>query len=81
MAKLAAHRLIGEARERDGLHLSSAILFNHESPRRPPQFVVRAVTAGGGADQPAAAQERLTLGDLDAVRDWSAARDIVAGCA
>jgi len=77
-AKLAAHLLIGEARERDGLHLSSAILFNHESPRRPPQFVVRRVTRAA-ARISLGLQERLTLGDLDAVRDWSAARDIVAG--
>ena len=77
-AKLAAHLLIGAARERDGLHLSSAILFNHESPRRPPQFVVRRVTRAA-ARISAGLQERLTLGDLDAVRDWSAARDIVAG--
>ena len=77
-AKLAAHLLIGAARERDGLHLSSAILFNHESPRRPPQFVVRRVTRAA-ARISVGLQERLTLGDLDAVRDWSAARDIVAG--
>ena len=76
--KLAAHLMIGTARERDGLHLSSAILFNHESPRRPPQFVVRRVTRAA-ARISAGLQERLTLGDLDAVRDWSAARDIVAG--
>ena len=75
-AKLAAHLLIGAARERDGLHLSSAILFNHESPRRPPQFVVRRVTRAA-ARISGGLQERLTLGDLDAVRDWSAARDIV----
>ena len=77
-AKLAAHRLIGEARERDGLHLSSAILFNHESPRRPPQFVVRRVTRAA-ARISLGLEQRLTLGDLDAVRDWSAATDIVAG--
>jgi GDPmannose 4,6-dehydratase len=77
-AKLAAHRLIGAARERDGLHLSSAILFNHESPRRPPQFVARRVTRAA-ARISLGLQQRLTLGDLDAVRDWSAARDIVAG--
>jgi len=77
-AKLAAHRLIGAARERDGLHLSSAILFNHESPRRPPQFVVRRVTRAA-ARISLGLEERLPLGDLDAVRDWSAATDIVAG--
>ena len=77
-AKLAAHLLIGQARERDGLQLSSAILFNHESPRRPPQFLARRVTRAA-ARISLGRQERLTLGDLDAVRDWSAARDVVAG--
>ena len=54
VAKLAAHQLVGLLRERDGLHLSSAILFNHESPRRQPQFLSRKVTARRGRDQPRA---------------------------
>ncbi len=76
-AKLAAHCLIGEGR-RDGLHLSSAILFNHESPRHSPRFVARRITLAA-ARISAGLQDRLTLGDLDAVRDWSAAVDVVAG--
>ena len=44
--KLAAHQLVGLARAHAGLHLSSAILFNHESPRRPPQYVTRRVARG-----------------------------------
>ena len=43
-AKLAAHQLVGLIRAHDGLHLSSAILFNHESPRRQPEFLSRKVT-------------------------------------
>src|ERR1019366_8854348 len=42
-AKLAGHQLVGLLRAHDGLHLSSAILFNHESPRRNPQFLSRKV--------------------------------------
>jgi len=78
VAKLAAHQLVGLMRERDGLHVSSAILFNHESPRRHPQFLSRKVTAAAAAIS-LGRQGELVLGDLAAVRDWSAARDVVAG--
>jgi GDPmannose 4,6-dehydratase len=77
VAKLAAHRLVGAYRER-GLHASSGITFNHESPRRPERFLPRKVTRGAAAI--ALGQEReLALGSLDAVRDWSAAQDVVRG--
>jgi GDPmannose 4,6-dehydratase len=79
-AKLAAHRLVVQARERDGLHASSAILFNHTSPRHSPRFLARRV-AIGAARIAAGLERRLVLGDLDAVRDWSAAVDVVAGLA
>jgi GDPmannose 4,6-dehydratase len=78
VAKLAAHQLVGLLRAHNCLHLSSAILFNHESPRRQPQFLSRKVTAAAAAIS-LGRQDELTLGDLDAVRDWSAARDIVGG--
>jgi len=78
VAKLAAHQLIGLLRVHNGLHLSSAILYNHESPRRHPQFLSRKVTAAAAAIS-LGRQDELWLGDLDAVRDWSAARDVVAG--
>jgi GDPmannose 4,6-dehydratase len=78
VAKLAAHQLAGLARARHGLHVSSAILYNHESPRRRPQFVTRKVARAAAAIS-LGREQRLTLGDLDAVRDWCAARDVVAG--
>jgi GDPmannose 4,6-dehydratase len=78
ICKLAVHQLVGLARERDGLHASSAILFNHESPRRDPTFISRKVTRGVAEIKLGRATE-LVLGDLAATRDWSAARDIVRG--
>jgi GDPmannose 4,6-dehydratase len=78
IAKLAAHQLVGVLRARHGRFLVSAITFNHESPRRPERFLPRKVTAGVAAIA-AGQAETLTLGDLDAVRDWTHARDVVAG--
>lgn len=78
VAKLAAHQLVGLARERHGLHASSAILFNHESVRRPAHFVTRKVTRAAAAIR-LGLEDELVLGDLEAVRDWSAATDVMAG--
>jgi GDPmannose 4,6-dehydratase len=78
IAKLAAHELVGAMRERDGLHASSGITYNHESERRPEQFVSRRITRGAAAIALGLERE-LTLGDLEAVRDWSFAGDIVRG--
>jgi GDPmannose 4,6-dehydratase len=78
IAKLAAHQLVGALRTREGLHASSGITFNHESERRPEQFVSRRITRAAAAIS-LGLQEQLTLGDLDAVRDWSFAGDIVRG--
>lgn len=78
VAKLAAHQLVGLLRAHDGLHLCSAILFNHESPRRDPWFLSRKVTRAAAAIS-VGRQDELTLGDTEAVRDWSAAGDIVRG--
>lgn len=78
IAKLAAHELVGAMRDRDGLHASSGIAYNHESERRPESFVTRKITRAAAAI--ALGREReLTLGDLGAVRDWSFAGDIVRG--
>jgi GDPmannose 4,6-dehydratase len=78
VARLAAHQLVGLLRERDGLHASSGIVFNHESERRPERFVTRRITRAAAAIS-LGLQQELTLGDLSAVRDWSFAGDIVRG--
>jgi GDPmannose 4,6-dehydratase len=75
-AKLYAHWMTVNYRESFGLHASSGILFNHESPLRGIEFVTRRITDGvariklGKADS-------LPLGNLDAKRDWGHARDYV----
>ncbi|HEX4806198.1 MAG TPA: GDP-mannose 4,6-dehydratase [Conexibacter sp.] len=78
VAKLAAHGLVRTLREHHGRFLVSAILYNHESPLRPPGFLPRKVSRGVAAIA-AGRAETLTLGDLRAVRDWSHARDVVDG--
>jgi len=78
IAKLAAHQLVGAVRAEDGVHASSGIVFNHESERRPQRFVTRRITRGAAAIALGLKQE-LMLGDLDAVRDWSFAGDIMRG--
>jgi GDPmannose 4,6-dehydratase len=78
VAKLAAHQLVGALRAHDGLHASSGIVFNHESERRPERFVTRKITRGAAAIALGLRQE-LTLGDIEAVRDWSFAGDIMRG--
>lgn len=78
IAKLAAHSLLGAMREHDGLHASSGIVFNHESERRPERFVTRRITRGVASIALGLSSE-LTLGALDAVRDWSFAGDIMEG--
>jgi GDPmannose 4,6-dehydratase len=65
-------------RAHDGLHASSGITFNHESERRPERFVTRRITRAAAAIS-LGLQEDLTLGSLDAVRDWAFAGDIVYG--
>ncbi len=78
VAKLAAHGLVGVMRAHHGLHASSAITFNHESPRRPTRFLPRKVTRGV-AEMTLGRADELVLGDLSAVRDWCDARDVVRG--
>lgn len=78
VAKLAAHQLVGVLRERHGLFAVSGILYNHESPRRPVQFLPRKVTRGAAAIA-LGLQDELVLGDLGAIRDWSHAADVMRG--
>ncbi|SOC48922.1 GDPmannose 4,6-dehydratase [Blastococcus aggregatus] len=72
-AKALAHQSVGMYRAR-GLHASSLVLFNHESPRRPTRFVTRKITAGVAAIA-AGRADRLTLGNLAVHRDWGWAPD------
>jgi len=78
VAKLAGHQLVGAMRAHQGLWACSGIVFNHESERRPEQFVTRKITRGA-AEIALGRRSELTVGDLDAVRDWSFAGDIVRG--
>ncbi|MBB2922897.1 GDP-mannose 4,6-dehydratase [Cellulomonas cellasea] len=74
-AKAYAHHMVGIYRAR-GLHAASVILYNHESPRRPPTFVTRKITQGA-ARIAAGLDDVLTLGSLDVTRDWGWAPDYV----
>ncbi len=74
-AKAYAHHLVAVWRGR-GLHATSCILYNHESPRRPDAFVTRKITMGA-ARIARGLQEELALGNLDARRDWGWAPDYV----
>ena len=74
-AKAYAHLSADVYRRRD-LHVVSAILYNHESPRRPTTFVTRKITSTVAAIAQGRA-ERLSLGNLDARRDWGWAPDYV----
>jgi GDPmannose 4,6-dehydratase len=78
IAKLAAHNLVGAVRAHDGVWACSGILYNHESERRPEQFVTRKLTRAAAAVELGLVDE-VEVGDLDAVRDWSFAGDIVRG--
>ena len=75
-AKAFALSMARAYRKRDGLGVSCAILYNHESPRRPPAFVTRKITRGV-ADIVAGRATKLSLGALDARRDWGFAGDYV----
>ena len=76
VAKLYGHWMTVNYRESFGLHASSGILFNHESPLRGIEFVTRKVTDGVARIKLGLAHD-LLLGNLDAKRDWGHARDYV----
>ncbi|MGX5655545.1 GDP-mannose 4,6-dehydratase [Geodermatophilus nigrescens] len=78
-AKAVAHQSVGMYRAR-GLHASSLVLFNHESPRRPERFVTRKITRGVAAIA-AGRADRLVLGNLDVWRDWGWAPDYTTAMA
>lgn len=74
-AKAFAHFTVTSMRTR-GMHASNAIMYNHESPRRPVDYV-SAKIARAVADIRLGRAEKLTLGNVDAVRDWGFAGDYV----
>jgi len=76
VAKVYGHWITVNYRESYGLHASSGILFNHESPRRGLEFVTRKVSHGV-ARIVAGLDDKLYLGNLDAQRDWGYAGDYV----
>ena len=78
VAKVYGHYITMNYRESFGMHASSGILFNHESPLRGKEFVTRKITLGlaalaRGGDKP------VELGNMDAKRDWGFAGDYVEG--
>ena len=75
-AKLHAHWTMTHHREQYGLFACSGILYNHESSRRPPQFVTRKVTLAAAGIK-LGLMNRLSMGNLDAKRDWGFAGDYV----
>lgn len=76
VAKVYGHYMTINYRESYGMHASSGILFNHESPRRGPEFVTRKVTQAV-ARISLGLQDKVSLGNLDAKRDWGFAGDYV----
>jgi GDPmannose 4,6-dehydratase len=76
VAKAYAHFIVHSYRRRYELHACSGILYNHESPRRPLEFLPRKVAHGAAAIS-LGLQEELVLGDLDARREWGYAGDYV----
>jgi GDPmannose 4,6-dehydratase len=75
-AKVFAHNICRNYRESYGMHISSGILFNHESPRRGETFVTRKITRAAARIK-CGLQKTLYLGNLDAKRDWGFAGDYV----
>ena len=77
-AKLYSHWVTINYREAYDLYAVSGILFNHESPRRGESFLTRKVTLGVASIK-LGMTDHLTLGNLDAVRDWGYAKEYVEG--
>jgi GDPmannose 4,6-dehydratase len=76
VAKAYGHFITVNYRESFGLHASSGILFNHESPRRGQSFVTRRISRGV-ADIKLGLADELVLGDLEVRRDWGYAKEYV----
>ena len=78
VGKVFAHEITKVYRESYGIHAVNGILFNHESPHRGETFVTRKITRAVGRIKQGI-QKKLTLGNLDASRDWGFAGDYVHG--
>src|SRR5205807_2056008 len=78
VAKLYAYFITVNYRESYGMFASNGILFNHESPRRGETFVTRKITRAAARIK-AGVQDKLYLGNLDAIRDWGYAPEYVEG--
>jgi GDPmannose 4,6-dehydratase len=78
VAKLYAYWIVVNYREAYGFHASNGILFNHESPLRGETFVTRKITRAVAAIK-LGFQDKLFLGNLDAMRDWGHAREYARG--
>ena len=76
VSKVFGHYMTINYRESYGMHASSGILFNHESPRRGPEFVTRKISQAVARIK-LGLQDELVLGNLDAERDWGFAGDYV----
>ena len=76
-AKVMAHHQCVNYREAYKLHISCGILFNHESPRRGEEFVTRKITKGIAEYK--ATGKKISLGNLNASRDWGHAREFMLG--
>ncbi|MQW78118.1 GDP-mannose 4,6-dehydratase [Nocardioides sp. dk4132] len=76
VSKVFGHYMTINYRESYGMHASSGILFNHESPRRGPEFVTRKISRAVARIK-LGMQDELVMGNLDAERDWGYAGDYV----
>ena len=76
VSKVFGHYMTINYRESYGMHASSGILFNHESPRRGPEFVTRKISQAVARIH-LGTQHELVMGNLDAQRDWGFAGDYV----
>ena len=75
-AKLYSYWVVRNYRDAYGLHATNGILFNHESPRRGETFVTRKITMAAARIK-LGLQDKLYLGNLDAIRDWGYAKEYV----
>jgi len=77
VAKVYGHWITVNYRESYGLHASSGMLFNHESPRRGLEFVTRKITHGAASIK-LGLTDTLAMGNLEAQRDWGLQAEVLA---